>query len=179
MSQIVPINLCDCCQEDGVITFCPIGNNCNYGMCRNCIRRERLRLINLEEDFMMKCPACREIWDVTSIQQVNVSIITNKNKCKRSKQLNLILIVVILSVIIMAGRSIQDFIFCKLPNSKRVICLPYWTPLFPLLGLLGVLIVLVTLILVYYIILGSMNIINFLVKKYYSIRRITTIYPTH
>lgn len=179
MSQIVPINLCDCCQEDGIVIFCPINNNCNYGMCRNCIRRERLRLINLEE-FMMKCPACRQIWDVTSIQQINVSIITNKNKCKRStKHLNIIVIIFILSLFIIAGRSIQDFIFCKLPNSKRVICLPYWTPFFPLLGLLGVLIVLVTLILVYYIILVSIDIINFLVKKYYSIRRVTAVNTTN
>lgn len=178
MSQIIPINLCDCCQEDGIVIYCPINNNCNYGMCRNCIRRERLRLINLEE-FVMKCPACREIWDVTSIQQINVNIITNKNKCKRSLHFNLITLTLFLYIIIVAGRSIQDFIFCKLPNSKRVICLPYWTPFFPLLGLLGSLIVLVTLILLYYIIIGFIDIINFFIKKYNSIRRVTTVYPTN
>jgi len=178
MSQIIPINLCDCCQEDGIVIYCPINNNCNYGMCRNCIRRERLRLINLEE-FVMKCPACREIWDVTSIQQINVNIITNENKCKRSLYYNLITLTLFLCIIIVAGRSIQDFIFCKLPNSRNVICLPYWTPFFPLLGLLGSLIVLVTLILVYYIIIGFIDIINFFVKKYNSIRRVATVYPTN
>ena len=116
MSQIIPINLCDCCQEDGIVIYCPINNNCNYGMCKNCIRRERLRLINLEE-FVMKCPACREIWDVTSIQQINVNIITNENKCKRSLYFNLITLTLFLCIIIVAGRSIQDFIFCKLSNS--------------------------------------------------------------
>ena len=179
MSQIVPINLCDCCQEDGIVTFCPIGNNCNYGMCRNCVRRERLRLINLEEDFVMKCPACRQIWDVTSIQQVNVDIISNEYKFTTSICIRIITLIMLLSIAVIAGRSIQDFIFCKLPNSKRVICLPFWTPFFPLLGLLGLLIVSVTLIFVYYIILGFINIINFFVKKYHSISRVTTIYPNN
>ena len=54
-------------------------------------------------------------------KSMNVDIITNKNKCKR--YFNIITLTLFLCIIIVAGRSIQDFIFCKLPNSKNEIIL--------------------------------------------------------
>lgn len=60
---------------------CPVENNCNYIMCKNCVSKEKKRLKALDSPIRtMKCPACRQDWN-EEMDLYSEALSTNNTNC--------------------------------------------------------------------------------------------------